>query len=183
MRSAWLLACLMALHGCAYHNALYEPAQINGRSLNSSSRVCVLRAGDGIYQGDPYEGSGAEISARTRNALAAVIPGTALAEATSQKEGRAECLKSGADYLITPTIQHWEDRATQWSGLRDLIRIRAVLEKSSPEPRSVIRTGYFEARNGWFTFVNHPPEELLADDDAYFWFVRGLVGMPEEKKK
>lgn len=172
----------MTASGCAYHRELYDPMEAKGLPTQGAARICVVPAQDGIYQGDAYEGSGGEVSSRTRNALSTLFPRTTLAAAQG-REGRNECSASGADYLLTPTIQHWEDRATQWSGLRDLIRVQVDLERLQPGPPTVIRTGRFEARNGWFTLMNRPPEELLADDDAYFWFVRGLVGIPRETKK
>lgn len=167
----------MQLGGCAYTHAIYS-SESHVPRLTAASRLCVLSAIDGVYQGDPYEGSGKEVAVRVKNALAMPIPQTRLIDSTDEIEGAQRCTESGAQYMLAPSIQHWEDRATQWSGLRDLIRIQVRLIQLQPPPPKILKTGYFEARNGWLTFVNNPPEELLSQDDGFFWFVRRLVGLP-----
>ena len=41
------------------------------------------------------------------------------------------CLKAGpSGYLIEPKILHWEDRATEWSGKADRVKVSLQLYRS-----------------------------------------------------
>lgn len=42
--------------------------------------------------------------------------------AESSDELQVAAVDGGFAYLVLPTLLHWEDRATEWSGKRDQIR-------------------------------------------------------------
>jgi len=59
-------------------------------------------------------------------------------------------------YYVASEILHWEDRATEWSGLPDKIEIKVIIydTKSGREISSAVLSG----RSKWTTFGgDHPP--------------------------
>ena len=171
MRCVLLTVGALILTGCAAHRGILPPGQSAAPSID---RLCVLTATDGSYGDEAYVGSGRELSGRI---LAILRQGrlwqSILVPATDNTAGARQCLAEGVDYMLAPTILHWEDRATQWSGLRDYLTIDLALFRL--QPYGALRRGTYTANNSWFTLVNNPPEDLL--DDNFAAFVGRLVGM------
>lgn len=67
--------------------------------------------------------------------------------------------KAGATYLVEPSILHWEDRATEWSGIRDKVELRiSVLDAASG---TVLETAVVSGSSGWATLGGDHPQDLL----------------------
>jgi hypothetical protein len=64
-------------------------------------------------------------------------------------------------YLIEPKILHWEDRATEWSGKADRVKVSLPLYRSG----SLVGSALVTANSSWWTFGGDHPEDLL---DASF---------------
>jgi hypothetical protein len=170
-----ILAALLT--GCAAHKGYLPPAQANAPATD---RLCVTTAVDGKYGDETYTGSGKELSGRVLTILRdSRLGGSILVSASDEAEGIRQCGDKGFDYMLEPRVLHWEDRATQWSGLRDRISVDLALSRVSPY--EVVRRGTFSANNSWFTLVNNPPEDLLDEDFASF--VHQVVGLPVSKAK
>jgi hypothetical protein len=170
----FLAILAVAMVGCASHKG-YIPADQS--AAPAMDRVCVTTAKDGKYDGEPYPGSGAELSGR----ILAVLRESKLGHSTlvpeADDEGVKQCAAKGFEYMLEPRALHWEDRATQWSGLPDRISIDLTL--SSVQPYKNIRHATFSAKSTWFTFVNNPPEDML--DENFANFVLDVVGLPPVK--
>ncbi len=54
-------------------------------------------------------------------------------ETLSKADSLLSARQQGYDILIYPTILHWEDRATEWSGLRDRAKIKLELIDTKTE--------------------------------------------------
>jgi len=62
-------------------------------------------------------------------------------------------------YLVQPTILHWEERATEWSGKPDRISIRLELVEVSDG--EVLDATVISGKSKWATFGGDHPQELL----------------------
>ena len=80
------------------------------------------------------------------------------------------------DVLIYPTILHWEDRATEWSGLRDRARIQ--VELIDTETDATIDNTTLDLVGTWWTFGGLHPQDMVNESvEDYF---RQLFGLNEE---
>jgi hypothetical protein len=161
-----------SLGGCAHSYGTFPPGQAEAPAMD---RLCIMTAKDGVYGGTVYVGSGQEVSGKMLSTIRGGRLGQSIqVPATDETEAARQCAAEGVGYLIVPRILHWEDRATQWSGLRDEIAVEARLLRL--EPRETVRIGNFSAQTGSFALFNHPPEDLL--NDEYSLWVKKLVGLP-----
>ena len=75
------------------------------------------------------------------------------------------CLKSNTagpfDYYVIPEILHWEDRATEWSGLPDKIEVKIIVYDGGTgnEVASTLISG----QSKWATFGGDHPQDLLPE--------------------
>jgi hypothetical protein len=79
----------------------------------------------------------------------------------SLKENLIAARIISADYLLQPTILHWEDRATEWSGKPDQITIR--LEIFNVATGHSIDTTVISGKSKWATFGGDHPQDLLLE--------------------
>ena len=64
-------------------------------------------------------------------------------------------------YLFFPTITHWEDRATEWSGIPDQIAVKlTVIDLASGQP---VSSATIEGTSGLATFGGDHPQDLLPE--------------------
>lgn len=65
------------------------------------------------------------------------------------------------EYYVIPEILHWEDRATEWSGIPDKIQVKiSIYEgKTWKEVASTIISG----KSKWATFGGDHPQDLLPE--------------------
>lgn len=69
-------------------------------------------------------------------------------------------------YLAIPTILHWEDRATEWSGKPDRISDRLVF--LDVVTGQTMDSAVMTAKSKWFTFRgDHPPDAAASDRDVH----------------
>ncbi len=65
----------------------------------------------------------------------------------------------GADYYIRVEILHWEDRATEWSGLSDKVTIKLLVINSETE--AIADSVTIDGKSRWATFGGDHPQDLL----------------------
>ncbi len=66
-----------------------------------------------------------------------------------------------ASYVVHPTILHWEERATEWSGKPD--RISVQLQLIATPSGEVLDTTVISGKSKWATFGGDHPQELLPE--------------------
>ena len=166
------------LGGCT---ATYSRSEVAVPStvLRSGGKVAIATPEDGTYGEKVYRVSGESTAAAVRGAFArytsqAVIVGNC-ADATCLRqapEGKS------ADYLVVPEILHWEDRNTEWSGIKDKIEIKlTVFDRGSDAPvASVVING----KSKWATFGGDHPQDLLAEPVGAY--VASLFGAPPKDR-
>ena len=82
------------------------------------------------------------------------------------EEGEAQAGARGFTHYVHPTILHWEDRNTEWSGKRDKISIQ--LQVVEIESGNIIDATMLDGKSKLATFGGDHPEELLAKPLAQY---------------
>jgi hypothetical protein len=151
------------LAGCS---ASYSKVNTGGADravvhLDGSRPVLVAIPADGSFESKPYPGSGQTVAQQTAAAFAK--HGGRVDLASSGAKDRNELLdaarRSGAGYLVIPTITHWERRATEWSGRpsRAAMGIEIVDVLSGETAASTL----LESRSRIMSLTGTTPESLL----------------------
>ena len=160
MRFAGAIFLAALLSGCSAtykQNVLQEPST----KLVKGRPIIIATPADGWYGKIQYSGSGRMTAATTRAAFAR-FSNRILVSAECKDLG---CLKNNAsgpfDYYVIPEILHWEDRATEWSGLPDKIEVKILVYEgeSWKELASTIISG----QSKWATFGGDHPQDLLPE--------------------
>lgn len=161
-RTASLLACVLSLlaTGC---KSTYSDKQV------STEPVPLLRSTSRIYVGMPFDATFKEEVAHNSGKQAAEAIFNAFARNTRpvfisrSPESLGEALESArrvnAEYLVYPHIFRWEDRATEWSGVRDKLQMRVDL--IDLETSQVAFAKEIEATGKWMTDGGETPADLL----------------------
>lgn len=149
LRRALLLAGLLPFAACASHEVTRGQRFDELPPAGGAVAVRVVAPQDGSYGGKTALGSGALVAAAIERAANQGYEDVAVGSGSGSASRTLE---------ITPRLLHWEDRATNWSGISDRIEVELVLRDLPADRR---RKLVFAAKSGWFTFVNNPPEQLL----------------------
>ena len=130
--------------------------------LRSNSRVYVAMPEDALDKKNPVPQSGKRTALaiqdafkrHTRNLVTSKYPET-LPEATNH----ARDLQY--EFIAFPTILKWQDRPTEWTGVRDKLQIK--IDLISVETGQVLRTTMIDAKGRWMTDGDDQPQDLLPD--------------------
>jgi hypothetical protein len=157
-----MLAIAIFLAGCAdSHSLNVSNAEIVNK-IPSTSSAYVALSEDGSYGSKNYVGSGRLLSNVIRSGLVTHINDVTVAEnPESLKSSITTAQGNGSDILFYPTILHWEDRATEWSGKADKVKVKIVTwdVKQNTEVSSAIIDG----ASGLATFGGDHPQDLLPE--------------------
>lgn len=176
---AALIFSVALLAGCANHYALHSIQR--SEQLDGKASALIALPQDGMFETITYPGSGRQ----TARAVAAAFTKhltrvDIMAAAASSTEQLAAARSGGFDYLVTPSIAHWEDRATEWSGRPDRIEIEIRTLRASTG--STVTLGSVEGRSRWATMGGDSPEDMLAEPlDAYVNWLFTAPGTPIPK--
>lgn len=151
------------LGGCADTHRLVREDATPGQKLPPTASVLVTVPTDGAYGAQVYHGSGRMTAEVVRTAFAQRTSRIRTASA-GEEVGAAQA--AGYDYLVRPTILHWEDRATEWSAIPDEVKVRIeVIDTASGQ---VVASGVVEGTSGLATIGGDSPEDLLPEPVAEF---------------
>ena len=128
-------------------------------TLDSRRTVYVAVPEDGQYGEIKYVGSGMQaatsLAAQARDRFAGVQMGMQV-QTLAEADAAAREAKTG--YLFYLKIIHWEDRATEWSGLQDRLEILiSVMDMSTGK---AVDVSSLTAKTKAFTWA-HAPEDFL----------------------
>lgn len=131
-----------------------------------SSVICVLVPHDAAFEGEFYSGSGSEVAEKIRDTLEKIGRSSRLVS-LAQANVLTLCKEKEAALVLQPTILHYEDRATGWSGKPDRIELKLSLYKLDQPDQ--MRSIYYEAKSSimysaFFEWGNAKPSALLQDD-------------------
>lgn len=130
------------------------------RELKPHASVYVAVPPDGRFGTKLYAGSGQIAARMIADAFSRRVNRVErAADIKAPEAALTEARARGADYVISPTILRWEDRATRWSGMPDVVEIRlvAVETASGNAADSAVIRGRGDRENP----IGARPEDLL----------------------
>lgn len=141
--------------------------------LERDGAVYVARPEAGTYGHRTYERSPEYTVRAIADAFREHASTVAVGAIPEAYEGALESARSlEARYAVVPEIEHWEDRATEWSGKSDRLRVDIhVYDVATGEPVDSVE---IEGRSRWLTFGGDHPQDLL--DEPVADYVDGLYG-------
>ena len=161
MRLTSIFLITLGLFGCVNKHELVRPDNSVAKvKLERQATAYIAVPQDGKYGQTIYHGSGETttqvIQAAFAKHLRQVVKGT---EHQTLESAMSMAQQNGSTYLIYPTILHWEDRATEWSGKADKVSVKISVIKvgSGVEVDAVVING----KSKWATFGGDHPQDLL----------------------
>ena len=130
------------------------------RKLEAGAAIAVLVPANGRYENKVYSGSGQATAQSLVAAFAQHAEPVDPINARDCNDAQQKAAEKNYAYLICPTILHWEDRATEWSGISDKIEVRIQLRDA--RSGSVVDTVIIAGQSKWASFGGDHPQELLA---------------------
>lgn len=167
--SASLLALLSA---CAHTYGLDR--QVRGGPLPTSAVLYVSLPESGSFGSRHYPESGVQTGEAVALAFASYVASVSVgSQVESEEAARSTADARGSSHLVVPTILHWEDRATEWSGMPD--RIRVSLRVYEVASGTLLDAAEVSGKSRWGTLGGDHPQELLPA--AVGGYVDALFGM------
>jgi hypothetical protein len=160
MKRNFFLIILALILGCTHTYEVTKTSQTSNAKLDKNAKAYVSVPEDGRYGDILYEGSGSTTAQAIQKAFAKHL---SIIERGKRPEIYKDALNSaqngGFNYLIYPMITHWEDRATEWSGLSDKISVKLSIIDAQND--STIDSVIINGKSRWGTFGGDHPQDLL----------------------
>ena len=131
----------------------------------------ILRSTSRIYVAIPFDASFKDVVAEDSGKLtaqafqAALLRYTRSVYTSKYPESVSEALdnarRGNLEYVIYPTIVRWEDRATEWSGIRDRMALKVDLIELNTS--TIVFSREVESTGKWMTDGGESPRDLLAE--------------------
>lgn len=176
--SAWraCLAGAVATLGCSHSYQLSHPVAVRATAqLERSASAYVARPQNGTYGTRTYPQSAEQTVAVLAGAFGKRLPRVVIADSVEPYEVALTTARTGGHrYLVFPEIKHWEDRATEWSGRPDRMRVRLTIFDT--ETGTMIDSVEIQGQSRWATFGGDHPQELLPKPVEEY--VASLFGEP-----
>ncbi len=160
MRIITLLVAAAMISGCAAtytQSTLTEPSA----KLIKGKPVLIATPADGFYGSIEYPASGRMTALAVRAAFARYTD-TITVSPDCKDLG---CLQSSKainfEYYVIPEILHWEDRATEWSGIPDKIEVKTSIYEG--QTWKVVASTIISGKSKWATFGGDHPQDLLPE--------------------
>lgn len=120
--------------------------------------VCVVEPDNMESDGYLYTKSGPAVAEKTAKVLEQKFSQVVVVDSIEQ------CELNNANYMVAPTIVHWEDHATGWTARPDIIQIDLKASDLNNDAESAELTFTNRSNIGaslFFEYGNSPPEKLL----------------------
>jgi hypothetical protein len=127
----------------------------NSSNLNAIEKnkvVSIVLPQDGAFNGKVYNGSGKFV---LNTFIAQLSPYCAQVISVDAFENT-----KSVDYIVTPTITHWEQRAASWSGKPTRVKIHVSIYSVAAGKTIINNNLTIEGRR--MTFVDQSAESLAA---------------------
>ncbi|GAW87913.1 conserved hypothetical protein [Bathymodiolus platifrons methanotrophic gill symbiont] len=159
MKKSGLLFIMFILSGCT---AKYDVIRYDNTQLSINDSYYISNPKDGKYAEINYVNSGEMTRDALFNELSTLGVKTEKADKTLSKiDSLLSAKQQGYVFLIYPTILHWEDRATEWSGLRDRAKIK--LELIDTDTKVTVDNAIFNLVGTWWTFGGLHPQDMVSE--------------------
>lgn len=154
------ICSMFVISGCTstYHQRTVSDTTTQ---LQNNKNVLISTPDNGYYGSTQYQGSGQMTANAVRTAF---LRHTDQAKVTTKCHGYS-CmdmfLPDEYQYYVQPDILHWEDRATEWSGKKDVIEIKLTIYQTST--KEILSSVVLSGKSKWATFGGDHPQDLLAE--------------------
>lgn len=157
---ASVLLSLVLLSACADSTQLMRNGQGATRHLTATDSIYIAVSRNGSYGKEQYESSGLNTSQIIYAAFEKRLHGVEVAHDYQSFDDALKYAQSNNfTILVYPTVLHWEDRATEWSGLPD--RVEVKLEVVEAKDGKAIDSVVIVGKSGVATFGGDHPQDLL----------------------
>lgn len=166
MQKFTALLLLFFVFGCADSHRV-SPITTSSERLSTSGFAYIAVPRDGRYGATNYVGSGQTVAQIVASAFAKHIDRFEIGRKLEQPDAAmATARELGATYLVVPVIVHWEDRATEWSGLSDKAEVRITVRDVASD--RTLASAVVSGNSGLWTFGGDHPQDLLPEPmDSY----------------
>ena len=136
----------------------------NQAKLDRQMPVTIATPVDGSYETTPYPASGDMTAAAVKTAFSYYTNRVTVMGACRE----LSCLRQNrpSGYYVIPQILHWEERATEWSGLPDKIEVKLAIY--GPTGEQPLGSAVLSGRSKWATFGGDHPQDLLHEPIAEY---------------
>lgn len=130
--------------------------------LEPTSTIYIAVPEDGVYGAKTYRGSGQNTAQIIHSAFAKRSRSTKVGRnPQSFDEARAAALSNNWEYLVYSIILHWEDRATEWSGISDKVEVKIEVVEAATD--RTVASAVIKGSSGLATFGGDHPQDLLPE--------------------
>lgn len=158
-----LAAALLLVGGCktTVNQTTSDPAP-GVAPLRGNSRVYVALPEDALDKKEPVPGSGRRVAVAIHDAFKRHTRNVLMGRSTETlDEAIRHARELEYEYVAMPTLLKWEDRPTEWTGVRDKLQIK--IDLVSVQTGEVLRGTTFDAKGKWMTDGGETPQDLLAE--------------------
>lgn len=160
----WKIVLIMftvsVVNGCADTHQLVRLGESTGAHLSPNASVYIAVPQDGVYGDEKYIGSGRTTSQVLLASFAKHANRVEMgSDYQTYEKALAQSKEMGYEYLVYPAILHWEDRATEWSGIPD--RVEVKVQVIEVDTKRVAEAVVIKGKSGLATFGGDHPQDLL----------------------
>jgi hypothetical protein len=150
----------MSILGCASTYTQKDVSKVASKLLSDKS-VAIAVPVDGQYGPTVYSGSGHMTATAVRAAFARHSNSVTIVANCKDLNCLMTDRKQISDYYVVPEILHWEDRATEWSGIPDKIEIK--INVFDGLTGNNIASSIISGKSKWVTLGGDKPQDLLPE--------------------
>ena len=159
MRIVAMLFFVSLISGCTTYNqnTLLEPSV----KLERNKSVAIFTPPDGFYETTKYPKSGEMTALAIKSAFAKYTDAITVMAYSADINALKNDKSLNFGYYVIPSILHWEDRVTEWTGMPDRTEVKISIYdgQSWKEIASTIISG----KSKWATLGGDHPQDLLAE--------------------
>ena len=160
MKYLTLFVVFCIASGCA---STYEqtPLKAPTQQLQSGKSIVIATPKNGFYESIDYPASGRTTALAVHSAFARYASNVEVSTECSDLDCLIVNQSTTVGYFVVPEILHWEDRNTEWSGIKDKLEIKLAVydARDGTELSNTIISG----KSKWVTFGGDHPQDLLPE--------------------
>lgn len=130
--------------------------------MRPSTRVFIAMPEDALDKKEPVPNSGKRTALALHDAFARHTRTVFTARSPEPfAESLARARAATCDYMVFPTILTWQDRPTEWTGVRDKLQVK--IDLVSVASGVVVRTTTINGKSRFMTDGGDAPQDLLSE--------------------
>lgn len=147
--------------GCESSTYTHIGSFSDSPKLDLATSIGIVTPEDGVYETRIYKGSGKNTANIIIDSFSRHLNQVEnIGVVSSMEEATEKAKKLNLAYIINTWILHWEDRATEWSGITDKVKVKMNLVETSSG--QIIDSVLIDGKSSWFTFGGDHPQDFLS---------------------